>query len=191
MDALSQGLYRLSTGRTTFFTTLLFAVFIAAVLPNQAALAQAYSAGAGTPDTTFFYSADQLYSMAEAYGPEGRQAYVYARLTFDAIFPLVFTAFFVTALSWLLNRVLAEGSKARLLNLVPLFGMLFDYVENVSAALVMTRYPSQTAVIEWLAPLGTALKWTFINASMLLLVFSLVLCLVRSVKRRRANSDTQ
>ena len=71
---------------------------------NQNARAKAYAGELGTPDTSLYYTAADLYRMAEGYGPQGRTAYIRARFTFDVAWPLVYLAFLVTALSWLINR---------------------------------------------------------------------------------------
>lgn len=174
LKRISDYFHSLSTGRVTLIGLAVFALFMIFVLPQQAQKAEAYSGGI-SPDTSYIYSADDLYQMAETYGAEGRAAYIYARFTFDLIFPLAYLFFLTTALSWLLSRGLAETSRWRLLNLFPLAGAGFDYLENISASLVLARYPSQTPVIDALAPVFTLVKWFFVNGSFVILVFGVVL----------------
>jgi len=81
---------------------LIFALEVAFVLPQQAERAESVSQGAGSPDTSFFYSSTDLYNMAETYGAEGRTAYVCARFTFDLIFPLTYLFFLATSISWVI-----------------------------------------------------------------------------------------
>ena len=54
------------------FSTVLFIFFLVFVLPAQADQAQTYSAQTGSPDTSLFYSRQQLFDMAEDYGAAGR-----------------------------------------------------------------------------------------------------------------------
>ena len=68
---------------------VVFLLFTALVLPAQSAQAEAQFAGVGSPDTSFWYTPDDLYRMAEAYGAQGRPAYNRARFTFDIAWPLV------------------------------------------------------------------------------------------------------
>jgi hypothetical protein len=56
------------------------------------------------------------------------------------------------------------------LNLIPVFGLLFDYLENGAAAVVMARYPEATSVLPTLAGILTAIKWIFVGGSFALLV---------------------
>jgi len=173
----SDWLYRLSRGWVALVALVIFLLFGALVLPGQADAAQTYSAQAGSPDTSLFYSSADLLRMAESYGEAGRQAYVRARFTFDLAFPLVFTFFLASAISWLLNRALHPENRWRLLNLIPLGGMLFDYLENISAALVIGRYPASMPLLALLAPVFTLLKWAFVSGSFLLLAVAIYLIL--------------
>ena len=117
-----------------------------------------------SPDTSFIYSAGDLYTMAEAYGEIGRSYYVYQRFTFDLAWPAVYLLFYVTVITSLFQG-LPGGHLLRLVNLLPFGGALFDLLENSSAALVMYRYPRLSPVAANLAPLFTAAKWILIGAS--------------------------
>lgn len=176
---ISSRLYQFSRGWVALSALVIFLLFGALVLPGQAAAARAYSAEAGSPDTSLFYSPADLLLMAETYGEAGRQAYVRARFTFDLAFPLVFTFFLASANSWLLNRALHPASSWRLLNLIPLGGMLFDYLENISAALVIGRYPARMPLLAALTPAFTLLKWVFVGGSFALLCAAAILAITR------------
>jgi hypothetical protein len=165
---------------------VIFVLFTALVLPGQSSQAEAVSGGAGSPDMSFFYSPDELYKMAEAYGEQGRPAYIRARFTFDLIWPLVYGFFLCTAISWVFARGFPPDSRWRWANLPPILGMLFDYLENISTSLVMFRYPLPTPVVAWLAPFFTAVKWIFVSGSFLLLAFGVVIAIWRAVQKRGA-----
>jgi hypothetical protein len=183
---LSQALYRLSTGWVALTALVIFLLFTALVLPQQSTAAEATAGGAGSPDTSLFYTPDALYRMAEAYGPAGRASYVRARLTFDVIWPVVYTLFLTTALSWLYARAFEPGRPWRLANLAPVLGALFDYAENLSTSLVMVRYPARTPGIDLLAPLFTLIKWLFVGGSFLLLLVGLLAAARRWIRDRSA-----
>ena len=159
-------------------------LFSVLVLPEQAAQSAARSGGAAQPDTSLIYSPADLYQMAEAFGPAGRQAYIYARLTFDAVFPIVYGVFLIAMISWLAGRAFPAGHPARLLNLVPAVGMLFDYLENSATVIVMARYPLRTPVIDLLAPVFTFIKWVFVGGSFVVLLAVGVVAAWRWITRR-------
>lgn len=183
MASLSAWIRRRSTSVVALLALLLFIAFTATVLPRQAATADAVSGGIGSPDASFLYTPDDLYHWAEGYGPEGRRDYVRARLTFDVIWPLVYTLFLATAISWLFSRAFPPGSRWQLLNLVPILGLLFDYIENLAAATVMARYPAQTPLLDWVAPLATPIKWLFVNGSFVVVLLGLLALLWRRLRR--------
>jgi hypothetical protein len=166
---LSSLFHRLSSGPVTLAALVIFSLFIGLILPDQSAQMETITHGAGSPDTSFFYSKDDLYRMADAYGEAGRAAYVRVRFTFDLVWPLVYLFFLGTSLSWSLARALPEGNRWRILNLFAVFGWLFDMFENIAASAVMLNYPSHTPVLDSLTPIFTLLKWFFVNGSFIIL----------------------
>ena len=180
---LSARIGRWSTGRIAFAALAVFVAFTGTVLPAQAARARAIFGSAGSPDTSFLYTAADLYRMAEAYGDAGRAAYIHARFTFDVIWPLVYTLFLVTAISWLFRKALPAESRWQRLNLLPFLGMGFDFLENVGASLVMARYPAQTPVVDSLTPVFTLVKWVGVNGSFAVVVAGVVIVAWQRVRR--------
>ena len=164
---LAEALVAASTGRRALIALAVFVVFTATVLPWQAGIAAEYGEGVGSPDTSLWYSADGLYELAEAYGDDGRAAYVRARVTFDVVWPLVYAAMLALALGWLLRRATAPLARLRVVVLLPIAALLADYAENACTAIVMARWPSTTDLLATLAPMFTAAKWTLLGAAFL------------------------
>jgi hypothetical protein len=179
LKRLSDWLYRISTGWLALLALVVFLLFSVLVLPGQATAAERNSGDAGSPDTSLYYTSDHLYQMAETYGQEGRGAYIKARFTFDAIWPLVYTLFLVTAIGWVFVRAFGPGSPWRLANLAPVVGALFDYLENVSTSLVMLRYPDLTPIADVLAPIFTLAKWVVLGGSFVLLFIGIAVAVWR------------
>lgn len=84
-NKLSDWIAQLSSGWTVLVSLIIFLLFSVLVLPDQASKAEVYSGNAGSPDTSLFYTAEELYQFTETYGKEGRTAYIQARFTFDVI----------------------------------------------------------------------------------------------------------
>lgn len=167
--SISAFLMRYASGRFALASMTVFLVFSALTLPGQSAAAEAYSGGFGSPDTSLFYTAQDLYRMAEAYGPQGRADYIRARFTFDLAFPIVYGVFLVACLGWLLGRTLETDSRGRLIILAPILAVLFDFLENICTSLVISRYPALSPLPAVLAPFFTFVKWVFVGGSFLLL----------------------
>ena len=163
MKRLSNWMQAISTSWVALLTLLVFAAFIIWVLPTQAADAEAVTQGAGSPDSAFYYSAEQLYQ-------EGRQAYIRSRFTFDVVWPLAYVLFLGTWISWAFGRLFEANSLWQRANLVPILGGLFDFLENSAASIVMARYPAETAVIDSLASVFTMIKWVFVQGSFVVLL---------------------
>ena len=179
LKRLSAWLSRLSTGRVALAALVIFLVFTALVLPRQASTAEENSVAARSPDLSFYYSAGYLYRLAEAYGQAGRAAFVRTRFTFDVIWPLLYTFTLVTAISWAFGKAFSPGSPWQMANLAPVFGMLFDFLENISTSLVMLRYPQPTPVLDSLASVFTMLKWVTLSTSFVLLLAGGIVALWR------------
>jgi hypothetical protein len=181
---ISDWLRKVSTGWVALAALLIFLLFTALVLPQQAAKSEQVTGSAVSPDTSFFYSPADLYQIAEVYGEEGRAAYIRARFTFDLVWPLVYTLFLATAISWVFGKAFTPDSPWQRANLAPLVAALFDYLENLATSLVMLRYPAQTPVVDLLAPVFTALKWGSLGLGFVLLIGGIAVAAWRWIKRR-------
>ena len=170
MQKLSTWIRHISTGWITLFALVVFLLFTTLVLPAQASQAKRVSGGAASPDTSFYYTAGDLYQMAEAYGAGGRQAYIQARFTFDLVWPLVYSAFLALGISWIYFYAFPRGSSWSRVNLLPVWAALFDYLENASTSLVMARYPNPTVIVASLAGAFTMVKWITVIGSIALLL---------------------
>ncbi len=180
----SERLIWFSQGWLALAALVIFLVFTALVLPGQAAGSAERTGGAQQPDPSLFYTPAELYGMAEAYGPDGRQAYIQARFTFDVVWPLVYGFFLVTTIGWLAGKAFRSGSPWRLLTLAPVLGVLFDYLENLATSLVMARYPAQTPVVDLLAGPLTLVKWLFVGGSCVVLVGVAIVAVARRARPR-------
>lgn len=182
MKKLSRFFYKFSSGWVVLSALLIFILFAIFILPGFSEESARYANGMDTPDTTLFYGGADLYSMAEAYGEEGRQAFIDMRWTLDLAFPVIYTLFLVTCASWLLRRVIPVDSKWRLLNLVPLAAFILDLLENSATSLVMVRFPQRCLFGQVLAPIFSPLKWLAVASSFLLILLAVLLYLTRSLK---------
>jgi hypothetical protein len=179
MNQLSDWFYCISKGWVAIVAVGVFLLFCLFALPGQNRLSNEYSQGMGSPDTSFTYSSKRLYQMAEFYGEEGRIQYLHARWTFDVAFPLIYTFFLTTSISWLFKRSFALSSAWRMANLLPLAAMAADFLENSMTSLVFAQYPFHSLIGGMLAPLFTPLKWLLIFVSFGVLVIGFFITTLR------------
>lgn len=178
ITGLSSWFYKISSGWVVLLAMVIFLFFSIVVLPAQASKAEVYSKGIGSPDLSFYYSPTKIYQIVERFGASGRYEYVRTRFTFDLIFPLIYGGFLVTAISWLYARILNKKDRRGLINLIPLGGVIFDYLENISVSVVMLRFPQPATLAGSLAGIFTALKWTLMGVSLVVLVMGVLFVLI-------------
>lgn len=161
----SDWLQRISCTWLFLASLALMTLFMIFVLPAQAQKATGEIGSDRSPDTSFSYTAEDLYQMAEEYGAAGRQAYIRARWTFDLIFPLVYTVFLTVGISWFSQRIIGWHEAWKLANLFPLLGGIFDLLENTATSLAMSLYPTKVQIVLLSASLFTPVKWILVSLS--------------------------
>ena len=162
---LSNWFQQKSSGWMMIGSLVIMLLFTILVLPAQAKISLENTGSSESPDTSLLYTPAEIYQMAEDYGPDGRQAYIYTRWTFDLIFPFVYAGFLITGISWFLKQLPASKKLWQFANLFPITAGLFDYLENSATSLVMYIYPARWTGIALLASIFSGLKWGLIMLS--------------------------
>lgn len=185
---ISSKLFKISNGWVTLAGLIIFVLFSVLILPAQSSQAEKVGGEIGSPDMSFFYSSQNLFDMAEVYGEQGRTDYIRARLTFDLIWPLVYGFFLITAISWLIKHANFSNTYFGLLNLVPVFGVLFDYFENITTSWVMFRFPQPALLPAMLAPFLTATKWILVGSSFGILILGVIIVTWDAIRSRKKDT---
>jgi hypothetical protein len=183
LKSLSKNMYRIFSIKIMVAAIVIFVLFMVFVLPAASAYKEKRAGAASSPDTSFIYSADELYEMADSYGQEGRNAYIFMRFTFDLAWPLVYLFFMAAVISNLL-RCFNEDSKLRYLNLVPFAGALFDYLENIFAAITVSRFPLKTIIVAELTPVWTLIKWVTLGFGFAVLFVLIIYRLYKLIAKK-------
>lgn len=174
LDRLSEFLHKVTSGWLVLTTLLLALLFNLVIMPGVGAKIMAFSGNTGPIDMLFFYTPEMVFSMIKSYGEEGRTVYRTFTLTLDVLYPLIYTAFFATAISWLFRRGFSPNSEIQQLNLIPLITLGFDLLENLSVATMLTIFPSQPAILARIAAVCTAGKWIFVGVNLILVCLGLI-----------------
>ena len=133
------------------------------------------------PDAALFdlspggYSHSQALTLLESLGQAGRDAYLFPQLALDFIYPGLFAICFSLMLIWVYAKRFQAPSKLRYLALLPAFGGLCDYVENILIIRMIRTFPDVTESLVSVASGFTLLKSGFSTASFLLLGLGFVL----------------
>lgn len=182
LNTLSRWFTKKTTLIVFIVASLIFTGFLFFVLPAVSATTKEITGSSLSPDTSFFYTVETLYQIAEEYGQAGREYYINSRFTFDVIWPVVYGFFLVSALSLTFKKPIA-GKSFHMFNLLPLFGMGFDLLENITVSYVMFRYPL-TTFVAYAAPYFTLMKWLLIYLAFGLLIIGVIIRSFQIVKRR-------
>ena len=172
-----------SSKKMMIISTIVFVLFMIVVLPRVSAYTEDVTGSSNSPDTSLIYSSDDLFDIAETYGQVGRNAYIILRLTFDVIWPIVYFMFLASLTGFLLQK-LDVKKEYKLLILLPLFGLIFDYLENIASVVVMYKYPIEMLFFANSAPVMTLLKWIFIGLGFICVILLLFMLLIKKVYKR-------
>jgi hypothetical protein len=135
----------------------------------------------GLLDTRLYYTYGDVATLFGALGAEGLMLYTYQKIV-DMVFPLGY-GFALAMLQIIMNRrAFPEHHVARHLAILPIVGMLFDYVENILIWSQIVTYPALSAPVIALASVATILKWSFLGLSITCVV---VVAIVGLTSRRK------
>ena len=180
---VSEWLIKVSRGWVVLVLLAVFVVFNATVAVRQLEVLKEYRGDAGSVDMSLFYGAEDVFRMAEEYGEIGRQKYIHQAFTFDGVYPLIYMFALVSTLSWLAGKIYPVGSNWRILNMVPILSMLFDYLENSLAIVVMKVFPERVESAAALLPYASFGKWLLIAVSLILIFYFFVVLWIKSRKK--------
>jgi len=181
MKKLSQRINQISSGKVALLVTVIYILFMIIVLPMQSEKSKIALKNNPSPDMSFVYSSQDLYKMAESYGVKGRKFYVKARYTFDIVWPLVYGLFLTITIAFILKNTI-NVERYMYLNLLPIGGVILDFLENISTSIVMVQYPLKMDFITTIAPIFTLSKWIVLSISFSFLIIGCVYLISIKIK---------
>lgn len=109
-------------------------------------------------DGQFIYTPKQAFLAVASYGDIGRIQMIWIHLG-DFILITLYTLMFCLSISWLFQRGFKLDSRMQRLNLVPVFGGIFDAMENIWIMTMILVYPAQPTIVAWLSTISTTSKY--------------------------------
>lgn len=183
------GLHRWATRRNVLLLLALFLAFNTVVLPVAGEMLAAHSGGVPPLDLQFGYSAAGAQAALAAYGPAGRELYLWIELTADVIYPIVYSLFFSLTISYCLQRVLSPRHPALRLAWLGIITALADLAENAAIVILLLLYPQPLPAVAALAGLLTSTKWLLAGLTIAVLLISLAAVLVTRLARTNPRSS--
>ena len=124
-------------------------------------------------DLRFGFSADQAYNTLEAFGNDGRAVYMEMLLVADTFYPLIYGLLLIFLASFFVKRILKPGNEFRVINLLAVDAVIFDFLENAGIALMIRQFPHRIDFVAGLTSVFNILKWIMVGLAVLLVLVSM------------------
>lgn len=161
------------TGRIRLvLSIILFALAINMLLPQMSAMIISANGIDVTPDSDFWYDSERLSEIRDMFSQEGKTAYVQTRFTFDFLWPLIYTFFFVSCIGYMMKSK-ERSLLIQVIYLLPFIAIALDIIENILCSLYFMSIGGE--YIAPLASVASSLKWIGI-----FMVFGIILILLVS-----------
>ncbi|TET80592.1 hypothetical protein E3J38_05325 [candidate division TA06 bacterium] len=121
------------------FFVLTIVAFVAMGYVNPQILA--LSGGLPILDIRPGYTFAEVEHLFTVLGEQGRQLYSTLQVL-DLIFPVGYGISITLALTGIITRLLPEGHPMEKAVSIPILGMIFDYLENITIATLIASYPN-------------------------------------------------
>lgn len=161
-----------------FLVFLILTIIVVMAMGNITPQILALSGGAPILDIRLGYTFAEVEQLFTVLGEQGRQSYTTLQVL-DLIFPLAYGMTLTLALTGVITRLFPEGHTMEKAVSLPILGMIFDYLENITIATLIASYPNLSPLAVSIASIFTQLKWSFIILACVLLVLLAVLALIK------------
>jgi hypothetical protein len=168
---------------------LLFAIFSFFLFPEyQSKMTEAAGEELAPLDTRFSYNTEEVTYFFDKLGPDGRDIYGTVAGRIDMLYPIVYAALFALVIAYLAKKLTHPDSKWLLVALLPVGGMIFDYLENFNTINLLKNYPNITADAVNYGQQMTRVKHVLLLFSVGLIIVLAVVVLVRKIARQKKRS---
>ncbi len=168
---------------TILFLGLLFLFFIFYIFPSyQSKLNDIASKKVQVLDTRFSYTKNEVLQLFKDLKIEGKEKVKFISGVVDMIYPLIYGILLFLLMSKVTSYF--SNKKLKIICLLPLIGMLFDYVENFSVLNMLNSYPNISETQVFISSSATSLKWLFLYTSTLLILVLTVIKLFKTFLKK-------
>lgn len=182
LKKLSDTIAKVAEGRTIVVVIVIYMIFHIAVMPWAAAKINDQAGGIGLLDLQVRYTPDKAYEMMSFYGEQGRTLYLHTELTADLVFAIVNAVFFSLLITYFFRRAFSFSSPVQLLNLLPFFGMVADFLENIGIVTMLINYPEKLVTVAQATNICTMTKWVSMVATLITIMIGLGALLRKEAK---------
>ena len=187
LRSLSAWFYRIASWKTFLLGLVLYIPFPAYFFKNLEAQMNAFAGKAiGPIDLLMFeFNPQKILQMVADYGPEGRAIYAQGEMTLDIVYPFIYTFLFSVILSLLYRN--KSYAPFLLVNIVPVFFIFFDFLENACIIYLLNTYPDASLSVATLCSILSNIKWAGLVIELGLAVYGLIRLLLQAVTPQPAH----
>jgi len=186
LDEVSDRIIAITSRRTILaaLAGLLVTAFLVNGRPFGVAQLMEITGGVGILDMEVLYTPDQAYAFLAAMGEAGRAFDLTHIIPIDLFVPFFYALFLATFITWLLHRWLPVESGWHRLNVIPVAGAVFDYLENLGIIAMLLAWPARMPEIAQFTMASTLLKFSFSAAAFLIVAMAIAGWIVYAVRGR-------
>jgi hypothetical protein len=131
------------------------------------------------------YNFDYVKKLFDQLGEEGRAIYLNQQIPLDLIYPFLFALSNFLLLAYLFKKIAVKNKKNYNLCLIPVFGGIFDYLENFGTIKMLIDYPDISSFGVQANNIFTILKSGFTTAYFIILIIALLVLFYKKIIRKK------
>ena len=137
----------------------------------------------------FGYSYQYVTQLFTDLGVDGRNFYLSYQIPIDMIYPFLLGLSNYYIIVYFLQKIDQWKTPFLYLSLLPFFGALFDYFENIGTIVMLNNFPNLNPVAVQINSFFTISKSFFISISFIALIVILVIFSIKKVSKNRFFTD--
>ncbi|MBS5932664.1 MAG: hypothetical protein KIC94_07270 [Clostridiales bacterium] len=163
------------------YVVLLLALFLIMLTSMRQVAKQVaiISEGTGIMDLNFYNSKEFIMQTLQELGQKGRDFYLTKFFIVDFFYPITYAAFYGFTILYVLEKLENHSKTIKLLALIPVCGMCFDWLENVSISSLLTTFPNDSTLLYLMATISTILKFSFVYLAVVTIIILVVLVIIK------------
>ena len=163
------------------YVVLLLALFLIMLTSMRQVAKQVaiISEGTGILDLNFYNSKEFMMQTLQELGQKGRDFYLTKFFIVDFFYPITYAAFYGFTILYVLEKLENHSKTIKLLALIPVCGMCFDWLENVSISSLLTTFPNDSTLLYLMATISTILKFSFVYLAVVTIIILVVLVIIK------------
>lgn len=171
------------------YVVLLLALFLIMLTSMRQVAKQVtiISEGTGILDLNFYNSKEFMMQTLQELSQKGRDFYLTKFFIVDFFYPITYAAFYGITILYVLEKLGNHSKSIKLLALIPVCGMCFDWLENVSISSLLTTFPNDSTLLYLMATISTILKFSFVYLAVVTIIILVGIVIIKRNKFLNTN----